>query len=178
VIISVTMVTPVGSGRQPGTPPAVYRAAGGDVPQDEAESGPNDPAETPGLPRGSRHRSRHTPAQSVELRFWHGEGERYHNVASRLRAAIKALVEHKDPAQRVKRFRVHDLRRRRRSHRRAGGLRDGGALMRVILENLDAADLGPVTVIGRDAWALVELHCAGEAGYTPMTHPGLGRRNG
>ena len=50
--------------------------------------------------------------------------------------------------------------------------------MRVILENLDAADLGPVTVIGRDAWALVELHCAGEAGYTPMTHPGLGRHNG
>jgi hypothetical protein len=109
--------------------------------------------------------------------FWHGEGARYHNVASRLRAAIKALVEHKDPAQRAKRFRVHDL-RRRRSHRRAGGLRDGGALMRVILENLDAADLGPVTVIGRDAWALVELHRAGEAGYTPMTHPGLGRHNG
>lgn len=104
MIISVTMVTPVGRGRQPGTRPVVYRAAGAVVPQDDAESGPNGPAETLGLRGASRH------IQSNYV-FWHGEGERYYNVASRLRAAIKALVEHKDPAQRVKRFRVHDLRR-------------------------------------------------------------------
>ena len=44
--------------------------------------------------------------------------------------------------------------------------------MRATLEILDAPELRPVTVIGRDAWALCELHHAGAAGCTPMTHPG------
>ncbi len=44
--------------------------------------------------------------------------------------------------------------------------------MRVILEILDTPEPGPVTVIGRDAWALLELHRAGDCGCTPLTHPG------
>lgn len=40
--------------------------------------------------------------------FWHGEGERYRNVASRLAAIIGKLAE----KGKIKRFRVHDLRHR------------------------------------------------------------------
>jgi hypothetical protein len=44
--------------------------------------------------------------------------------------------------------------------------------MRVTIENLDAPGLDALSVIGRDAWALLELHCVGDAGCTPLTHPG------
>jgi len=44
--------------------------------------------------------------------------------------------------------------------------------MRVTLEILDTPEPGPVTVIGRDAWALLELHRAGDCRCTPLTHPG------
>ncbi len=44
--------------------------------------------------------------------------------------------------------------------------------MRITVEIFDAPELGAVTVIGRVAWALLELHHAGEDGCTPMTHPG------
>ena len=44
--------------------------------------------------------------------------------------------------------------------------------MRISVEFLDAPGLGPVTAHGRDAWALLELYRAGDAGCTPITHPG------
>jgi hypothetical protein len=44
--------------------------------------------------------------------------------------------------------------------------------MQVTVEFLDAPGLGPVTAHGRDAWALLELYRAGDAGCTPITHPG------
>jgi hypothetical protein len=44
--------------------------------------------------------------------------------------------------------------------------------MRITLEILDAPDLGTQVAAGRDAWALIELHGAGEAGCTPIDHPG------
>ena len=44
--------------------------------------------------------------------------------------------------------------------------------MRITVELLDAPGLGPVTAHGRDAWALLELYRAGDAGCTPITHPG------
>jgi hypothetical protein len=44
--------------------------------------------------------------------------------------------------------------------------------MRIMFDILDAPEHGAVTAIGRDAWALLELHRAGNAGCTPITHPG------
>ena len=44
--------------------------------------------------------------------------------------------------------------------------------MRVTVAFLDAPGFGPVTAQGRDAWALLELYRAGDAGCTPITHPG------
>src|SRR5262249_11021095 len=44
--------------------------------------------------------------------------------------------------------------------------------MRVAFQILEVPELGTLTVPGRDAWALLELHRAGEAGCTPITHPG------
>ena len=41
--------------------------------------------------------------------------------------------------------------------------------MQVTVEFLDAPELGPVTAHGRDAWALLELYRAGDAGCTPIT---------
>jgi hypothetical protein len=44
--------------------------------------------------------------------------------------------------------------------------------MRIALLNLDAPELGTQVAGGRDAWALMELHRAGETGCTPIDHPG------
>jgi hypothetical protein len=44
--------------------------------------------------------------------------------------------------------------------------------MRITVELVDAPGLGPVTAHGRDAWALLELYHAGDAGCTPIDHPG------
>ena len=44
--------------------------------------------------------------------------------------------------------------------------------MRISVEFLDALGLGPVTARGHDAWALLQLYRAGDAGCTPITHPG------
>jgi hypothetical protein len=44
--------------------------------------------------------------------------------------------------------------------------------MRVTFEILDAPELGALTVIGRDAWAPLELYRSGEAGCAPIDHPG------
>jgi hypothetical protein len=43
--------------------------------------------------------------------------------------------------------------------------------MRVAFEILEAPELGVQSVQGRDAWALLELHRAGEGGCTPIDHP-------
>jgi hypothetical protein len=44
--------------------------------------------------------------------------------------------------------------------------------MRITVELLDVPGFEPVTAHGRDAWALLELHRAGDAGCTPIAHPG------
>jgi hypothetical protein len=44
--------------------------------------------------------------------------------------------------------------------------------MRVTLQCLDAPELGAVTIIGRDAWAFLDLYHAGDGGCTPIAHPG------
>ena len=44
--------------------------------------------------------------------------------------------------------------------------------MRIAFQILDAPELGILFVYGRDAWALMELHRADEAGCTPIDHPG------
>ena len=44
--------------------------------------------------------------------------------------------------------------------------------MQVTVELLDAPEVGPVVAHGRDAWALLELYRAGDAGCTPISHPG------
>jgi hypothetical protein len=44
--------------------------------------------------------------------------------------------------------------------------------MRIALLILDAPKLGTQVAAGRDAWALMELHRAGETGCTPIDHPG------
>ena len=44
--------------------------------------------------------------------------------------------------------------------------------MQVTVAFLDAPELAPVTAHGRNAWALLELYRAGDAGCTPLTHPG------
>jgi hypothetical protein len=44
--------------------------------------------------------------------------------------------------------------------------------MRVCFQILETPELGIQSAIGRNAWALLELQRVGDAGCTPITHPG------